>query len=441
MNDTSQELPPPPEDPQALPMDTFPADGYPADALPDDMLPPPPPPPVTKWQQFWRRFGGDGFLVSMGIHAVLIIIALTWVVSRFVIAKEPSTFTTGAGGGNSGDKVSMLQNKIKPKHARNIAKNMPKLAAKGTRSSVAIPEMPTMNMSALDNSSSLAGSGSKGLGGGAGGGVGTGIGPGFGGKGMVSLFGAKGFNVPGLTGTFYDFKQTSGGQKQDPGVGGYKQLVNHFINTGWSEAGMGKFYKSPTKLSLQQVLIPYRQGNAGEAPAAFEAAGVEASRWMVHYKGTVSAPFTGKFRFAGTADDWITVRWQNQLVLDSGYDIMGTPTASKSKGKSAPPKVARSGDTFVMFPGRPPMQTSQWLDVRQGSSYQIEIAMGETPGGEFYAVLAYEKASEKGKLYLFRMSPDPLPEAATNGSKGQIPTNVDLGGGGIWLPKMATRNR
>ncbi|MDR2862850.1 MAG: hypothetical protein LBV54_03090, partial [Puniceicoccales bacterium] len=96
MNDLSQELPPLPDEPQTPPMDAFPADTFPAEAFPEDMLPPPP--PVTKWQQFWRRFGGDGFLVSMGIHAVLIIIALTWVVSRFVIAKEPTTFATGAGG-------------------------------------------------------------------------------------------------------------------------------------------------------------------------------------------------------------------------------------------------------------------------------------------------------------------------------------------------------
>jgi hypothetical protein len=351
------------------------------------------------------------------------------VVSRFVIAKEPTTFATGAGGGDGGDKVSMLKNKIKPKHASNIAKNMPKLAAKGTRSAVAIPEMPSMNMSALDNSGSLAGGGSKGLGGGGGGGDGPGMGPGFGGKGMVSLFGVSGFGTSGLVGVFYDFKQDPKGNFKDPGRAPYVALVRGFMKSGWSETYLRqRFFSAPDKLTLTHVFIP--QIPAEEAPKAYNVADkVKPSRWMAHYRGSVTAPISGRFRFVGAADDWIVVRWGGRVVLDSGYDIVAQP----EKHNGPPCGVADVFPSSLPIP----LRCGPWLTVAKGRDYPIEVAIGETPGGVFYAYLCYETEKEPGKLKLFRMGAGELPAQIKDGDRRLPP--VDMNGGGlVWKPGMKT---
>jgi hypothetical protein len=84
------------------------------------------------------------------------------------------------------------------------------------------------------------------------------------------------------------------------------------------------------------------------------------------------------------------------------------------------------------------MRCSPWLEVKEGSQYPLEIALGEEPGGEFYAYLAFEKATDKGNLHLFRMAGGKLPEALTNGSMGEIPKNINLSGGDvIWTPVAA----
>ncbi|MDR1817490.1 MAG: hypothetical protein LBR07_04810, partial [Puniceicoccales bacterium] len=289
-------------------------------------------------------------------------------------------------------------------------------------------------MAALTDGNPL-GAASKGLGGGAGGGEGGGIGVGRGGgRNMVSLFGTRGFDVPGLAGKFYDIKQSRSGTYNDPGIPGYITVCNRFISSGWRESVLEKYYASPSELSLQQFLIPVRPGNAGEAPAAFQAKNVKASRWIVHYKGSVTAPFTGKFRFVGMADDWLTVRWNGKLGLVSGYNLIG------SYGGKTPPRGV--GERYPYGFGRPAFFTGPWIEVRQGSSYDMEIAIGETPGGEFCGVLAWQKENAKSPLLLFRMDAGPLPKEAIDGSKGGIPTNVQLDGGKlIWKPKMGSRFR
>jgi hypothetical protein len=391
-------------------------------------------------KRFWRKFGGDGFLISVGLHLALLIIALTWIVSVTIISSpKQDAFVTGAGGGTDGSKVSMSEHRIKPKNARNMVKTPSKIVSKSSNASVSLPDMPNLNMSALQ-SGSLAGASSKGLGGGAGGGIGSGIGPGRGGgRNMVSLFGIGGFNAPGLIGSLYDTKQTSGGAPKDPGIPGYIAIAKKFIAAGWNENYLrANFFESKEKLTLQQVLMPLRAGNSVEAPESFQAPNVKPSRWIVHYKGAVKAPFSGRIRFVGMADDWIVVRWQKQLKLVAGYP--DSIVASYAVGKNAKPP-AGVGDTFPYL-SRPPMQSGPWTTITKGQEYNMEIAMGETPGGEFCAVLAFQKDNEKSPLYLFRMTGGDLPKMITDGSKGEIPPNVDITGGGmIWEPKMQRTSR
>ncbi len=174
--------------------------------------PPPPPPPAetlaaaapepapepkpkrkTRKSLFSRRFfqlGGQGLVVSLAIHGVLLFLATAWVVSITTSQKkEPSTFATGAGGGRGGERAIAQKAKAKPNSPKSLTKSSTKITSKSANAQIALPEMPDVSRAALGAMASS----SKGFGGGAGGGVGGATGLGKGGKNFTgrSVMGMK----------------------------------------------------------------------------------------------------------------------------------------------------------------------------------------------------------------------------------------------------------
>jgi hypothetical protein len=325
----------------------------------------------------------------------------------------------------------MSEHRIKPKHAKNAAKNMPKLVVKGV-SNFTLPEMPKMTV-ALE-SGPVAGASSKGFGGGAGGGEGGGFGPGRGGgRNMVSFFGGSDFRMAGLVGSFYDLKQDAKGKSRGRNRGRYVGEVRKFVADGWSTSFLGsKFFRAPTRLVISQFCIP--RISANDAPAAFNVK-VAPSEWTAHYKGSVTAPFSGQFRFVGTADDWLIVRWAGRPALTCGFDILFAASKEGNlygSGKPAP----GTGNTYPSSVGGPPMRCGPWLQATRDNKYAIEVAIGETPGGIFFAFLAFERKEEPGKLYLFRMSGGEFKPT------GAVNAGIDYSGGGhVWKPEMSRSGR
>jgi hypothetical protein len=385
-------------------------------------------PAVIRRRRFWNKFGVEGFLVAVGLFTIFILFAIFWVFRTFIITSTPEDFTTGAGGGNQGEKISMSEHRIKPKNARSLVKSLPKLTAKGA-SSIALPELPNVSLNALESGNPL-GAASKGLGGGAGGGEGGGIGPGKGnGRNLVSLFGRSDFRTAGLVGTFYDFKQGPKKEQRGYNTGRYMNEVREFFRRKWDVAYLERTaFHAPQRLVVSQLLIP-TMGAAG-APQAFNVPAAP-SNWIVHYKGVVTAPFTGKFRFVGSTDDLMAVRWDRKNALDFGGVLPRSKQGNLyGEGKTHP-------DTLQTYPGRAPgwhLTCGPWLDVREGQKYPMEIVIGEAPGAIFYSILCFEKRDEKGKLYLFRMTATPQAEEL---KRKWIGSDYDVTGGKyVWKPEM-----
>ena len=136
------------------------------------------------------RFGGQGLVVSLAIHGVLLFLATAWVVSITTSQKkEPSTFATGAGGGQGGERAIAQKTKQKPHSPKSLTKSSTKITSKSANAQVALPEMPDVSRAALGAMATA----SKGFGGGAGGGVGGATGLGKGGKNFTgrSVMGMK----------------------------------------------------------------------------------------------------------------------------------------------------------------------------------------------------------------------------------------------------------
>lgn len=276
-----------------------------------------------------------------------------------------------------------------------------------------------------------------------------------------------------LEGTFYDLKKKKSGAASGLKAGAENQnavieaLAKFFTN--WNEAELNKYYKSETKLYASSWYLPVAYAKYG--PIAFEVGDpkkpenqweCQPAAWLAVYRGKVIAPKTGTFRFIGTGDDFLAVRFDRKTVLDAGYRL---PTRwDKSNPRAAWVSGAGDGDNFrrdiasgkdkdrkdyKFITGIPGCQiwdgelggliAGKPFKVTEGDSYPIEIAISEIPGGKFGFVLFIEDITEgannKGKQYdLFRTcdtNPDPakvmqaLKDAGCHCGEYKIPFNED----------------
>ena len=379
---------------------------------------------------FWQKFGGEGFIVSVAIHAVLVIIAAFLIISvtKESAKKDPESFSTGSGGGAAGDKAKQFKTRLQPKNPKTTAKTPARITSKSATATIALPDVPNVAVSSL-NTGLMGGGSSKGFGGGTGGGIGSGTGIGRGnGKNFVSVFGAK-LGSAGMIGTFYDLKQTANKAPTEcapqSGIPAYREAVKEFFQSGWSPGKFQKYYRAPDALIAGQVFIPSRGADA--APQAY---GVEKevkpSRWVVHYKATVEVPQSMPFRFVGSGDDWLVVRWDRKIALDDGYErfIVGADGNYKDFKQ-----VVTKEFPIDRKPGSlARLKCGPWITATRGTKVPIEIAIGETPGGVFDVYLAIEVARSssrvnntfegEGTLKLFRTNAEPLPDEIKNPGRG-----------------------
>jgi len=86
--------------------------------------------------------------------------------------------------------------------------------------------------------------------------------------------------------------------------------------------------------------------------------------WLVHYKGKLVAPFTGRFRFIGRGDNLIAVRFNGKNVL---VNALG--------GK----QFDRSFPGMQFWPGDKHRNTtmSDWITITVGETCDMEVALSE----------------------------------------------------------------
>ena len=207
------------------------------------------------------------------------------------------------------------------------------------------------------------------------------------------------------------------------------EALSKFFQSGWNPATLSNYYSPKQKLYASSFYLP--QASAGYAPFAYNCQDVcQDAAWICIYRGRVRAPKTGKFRFIGTGDDYLGVRFNKQVVLESGYRIPSLYNkdnpqrwwVSGAGVKDRHWKEVRSGN-LKGFEGYELInhikEIPSWnsnlggltagktFDVKEGQVYPIEVAISEIPGGAFGFVLFIEdvtngKVPPGGKYDLFR---------------------------------------
>lgn len=248
-------------------------------------------------------------------------------------------------------------------------------------------------------------------------------------------FGSSQGGGSALEGTFYDLKQTKNGAPNANAVNGRVNkdgivaVLNDFIKT-WNPSALGKFYQSPTKLYAGNFCIP--ACNADYAPFAYQCQDkVKPAGWASVYRGRVRAPKSGTFRFVGTGDEVIIVRFNREIVLEAGYILprLGktyaeTHVAGKNKGSADFRRYEaglqngtdrhHKGYEFFPHPDTPlwnaelgGLTAGKEFRVTEGQVYPIEVLVSEVPGGAFGMVLfiqdtTHGKSNDYRTLQLFR---------------------------------------
>jgi hypothetical protein len=349
---------------------------------------PPLPKPSTappRRRGFWAKIFASKFLfVSILIHLFFVAGAAYYVVQRFS-PRPKLTFKEGPPSSNPSKhaiehKVSMA----KQRKTMSAPAQAKRIMTAGL-ATVALPEMPSMPTATEIIPGKMAGMGGNGIGMGPPGG---GMGNGGGGGGAMPLFGFRERGGGGsLTGYLYDLKQNREGKPTGMDVNKYAAELTKFCQGGWNEGMLAQYFKSPKPLFLTQVFIP--DMIADEAPKAFDVDKgphkVEPKMWAAIYKGKVIAPFSGKFRFIGFADDVLEVRFEGRHVLSAGCHMLGGPAPDK---KYVYDFLEPARQSWYATMGD---RVSAPIAVQQGQTYDIEVMIGEEPGGYFCAHLLWEQ--------------------------------------------------
>ncbi|MBN2164162.1 MAG: hypothetical protein JXR25_13510 [Pontiellaceae bacterium] len=380
----------------------------------------------VKKRFFLNHKRSSAFVVSVLIHGAFALIALTFVAVKVIIKADP-TF----------DAVEVNRPKMNLRKLQVPVKDQKKTQAPKLRQNlVAKPRLKNVTITMPDIV-------------GVPGGMGAGPGGGLAGLGFafdMDLFGSNRGSGNELIGTFYDLKQTPDGKptkigefvKNDDRGGATTEIcsvIKGFVGSGFNDNRFKDYFKAP-KLKYATALMMHSIP-ADAAPKAF---GVEdqvnPSYWVCHYKGQIAAPESGKYRFCGLGDDVLLVRVGRRLVLDAcwvewikrtsnwisdsdedrkfpldtdgfkdvNYNDVRTQIEDAGGLDGSRQYYSIIGDLKVNGQkyegGAGPlvsrMVIGDWFDLKKGQIVDIDILIGEIPGGAFGCRLMIE---QEGKRY------------------------------------------
>ncbi len=261
--------------------------------------------------------------------------------------------------------------------------------------------MADVALAPMEFSTSLEGMGGSSMGGMAGlgdGGVGTGYGDGDG-----SGMGAAENTGSSFCGRFWDFKKTPRGAASAwQGVdanGRVMDLLSRFYKGGWNTQEFSGYFESKVKLYANCFYMPCCMDN--EASNAYDPdgrMGLKPSRWVALYRAKVKAPASGRFRFVGTGDSVMGVRFAGRNVLQCGFHSLETGewNGNLTDGYQSSHDFFRYKDCLAwneLFGG---LQAGEIFTVEEGKWYDMEVLVSEIGGGAFgFCLLVDDVDGEK----------------------------------------------
>jgi len=204
-------------------------------------------------------------------------------------------------------------------------------------------------------------------------------------------FGSSNPNSGGLRGYIYDLKQTPKRQPLAYSPTTFVNTARKLIDSRFDESAFKDYFKAPKPLYLTRLAVP--MAPAEEGPSFFEAEkDIEPRGWIAHYRGTVTVPKTGIYRFSGGGDDFVHVMINGKTVFNYYQTLESLDPKTKGYRPEQPTQRRRAPFTRANWW----IRYGEWVNLSAGQQIELDIAVGETPGGQVGFLLQLE---EKGVDY------------------------------------------
>ncbi len=328
---------------------------------------------------FGRHSKSSAWLISLAIHAILVVSAVFLVAMKFIPREEvvflPGHYIKQPKVPVKKPSIPTPKKNVMPKNLPVPNRALPKITS---MKSTAIPAITGVNVvSSFSNDSRL----------------GDLVGPTF------APFGDNRGSGNELVGTFYDLKQTKNGEPTGVDEEACIEIINGFIGSGWNERRFEDFFQSPRHKYATCFMMPLM--GADEAPKAFEVEDrVQPRYWVCLYKGSIAAPETGRYRFMGLGDDVLSVRIGKKLVLDACWHNKEKRLSKWSSDDRNNRRYPLEGEGDSYIEQNSTLVIGDWFTLRKGESINMEVLIGELPGSAFSCRLLVQ---QEGKEY--RMVP------------------------------------
>lgn len=210
-------------------------------------------------------------------------------------------------------------------------------------------------------------------------------------EGGSGSFGSTHRSSGGLEGIMYDFKKKRNGEDVPYEIANPTEFVERAVRlqkSDFSESSLSRYFRAPQSLFLTHLAIPF--SNAESGPSFFGADGdIKPSGWMVHYQGRITVPRSGTYRFSGLGDDYLVLMLKGHMRLAACWSDIQPAIAERWE----PTKP--TGEWLGPF-GNMRLVYGDWVHLSEGEVIDIDLAIGERPGGKVGFILHVE---EKGVDY------------------------------------------
>jgi hypothetical protein len=214
---------------------------------------------------------------------------------------------------------------------------------------------------------------------------------GDGAEGGNGSFGSTHRSSGGLEGMMYDFKKKRNGEDVPYDIANPTEFVERAVRlqkADFSESSLSRFFRAPQSLFLTHLAIPF--SNAESGPSFFGAEKeIKPSGWFVHYQGRITVPRSGTYRFSGLGDDYLVLMLKGRVRLAACWSDIQPAIAERWE----PTKP--TGEWLGPF-GNMRLVYGDWVYLSEGEAIDIDLAIGERPGGKVGFILHVE---EKGVDY------------------------------------------
>lgn len=210
----------------------------------------------------------------------------------------------------------------------------------------------------------------------------------------LTQFGYSGRAAGTLEGTLIDLKRDEDGDPTNLNSLNQRiEAIRNFTDSSWSISRLtNKYYSAEKKLYASYWIIP--MGPADKAPQSFGVGGeIEPSGLVAIYEGTYKPTEDMFIRFCGAADDAIIVRFNSRIVFD-GSRNNGYSDFDLNNHRRGPPIAGMNTQTTY----------GDWISLRAGRTYDLNVLLAEVPGGVFGCMLFYQIRGDD-KLRVFSTKP------------------------------------